>query len=80
MVPYSAERPAFDPSRRYTLEELQDTMEESKSVCREIQRREAVSLDKITNRFFESDNDETEDNFDEDSADGPNDDEECIAA
>ena len=75
MVPNSPGSPAFDPSR-YSLEELQDAMEESKRVCREMQRRDAARLDEIATRLFESDDDETENNFDEDSADGPNDDEE----
>ena len=81
MVPNSPGSPAFDPSR-YSLEELQDAMEESKRVCREMQRRDAARLDEIATRLFESDDDESENISEEDSgsADGPNDDEEHIAA
>jgi hypothetical protein len=55
-------------------------MEESKRVCREMQRRETARLDEIANRLFQSDEDESENNSDEDSADGLDDDEEYIAA
>ena len=81
MVPYSTGSPAFDPSY-YTFEELQEAMEESKRVCREMQRREAARLDEIANRVYESDDEESENNSEEGSgsADGPNDDEEHIAA
>jgi len=75
MVSFSPGSPAFDPSR-YSIEELQDAMEESKRVCREMERREAARLDEIANRLFESDDDDSEHNSDEDSADGPNDDDE----
>ena len=76
---FSPGSPSFDPSR-YTIEELQDSMEESKRVCREMQRRETARLDEIANRLFQSDEDESENNSDEDSADGLDDDEEYIAA
>ena len=76
---FSPGSPSFDPSR-YTIEELQDSMEESKRVCREMQRRETARLDEIANRLFQSDEDESEKNSDEDSADGLDDDEEYIAA
>jgi len=79
MVPFSPGSPSFDPSR-YTIEELQDAMEESKRVCREMERREAARLDEIANRLFESDDDESVNNSDEGSADGPNDDDEYISA
>jgi len=75
MVLFSPGSPTFDPSR-YTIEELQDAMEESKRVCREMERREVARLDEIANRLFESDDDDSEHNSDEDSADGPNDDDE----
>jgi len=55
-------------------------MEESKNICREMQRSAAARLDGIANCLFEGDDDESENNSDEDSADGPNDDEEYIAA
>ena len=73
--------PLFDPSR-YTVEELEDAVEESKRVCREMQMHEAAKVDEIANRLFESDDDESENISEEDSgsADGPNDDEEHIAA
>jgi len=92
--------PAFDPSR-YTYEELEDAMKESKRVCIEMQRREEARIYEITNRLFESDDDEEtiplkntqmvprtvwntsgerESSSDEDSIDGPNDDEEYISA
>jgi len=56
------------------------SLKESKRVCREMQRCEAARLDEIANRLFESDDDESKHNSDEDSADGPNGDEEYIAA
>jgi len=56
MVPFSTGSPSFDPSR-YTIEELRDAIEESKRVCREMQRREAARLDEIANLVFESDDD-----------------------
>ena len=54
----------FDPSR-YTVEELEDAMEEIKSVCREMQRREAARVDEIVNRVYESDDEESENNSEE---------------
>ena len=80
-VTFTPGSPAFDPSR-YTVEELEDAVEESKRVCREIQRREAARVDEIANRLFESDDDESENNSEEGSgsADVRNDDEEHIAA
>ena len=65
--------PAFDPSRRYTVEELEDAAEESKRVCRGMQRREAARVDEIVNRVYESDDDESENNSEKGagSADGP---------
>ena len=66
--------PAFDPSRRYTVEELEDAAEESKRVCRGMQRREAARVDKSANCLFEeSDDEESENNSEKGagSADGP---------
>ena len=74
---FSPGSPAFDPSR-YTIEELQDSMEESKRVCREMQRRETARLDEIANRLFQSDDDESENNSEEDYADGLDNNEEYI--
>ena len=74
---FSPGSPAFDPSR-YTFEELQDSMEESKRVCREMQRRETARLDEIANRLFQSDDDESENNSDDDYTDGLDENEEYI--
>jgi hypothetical protein len=53
-------------------------MEESKRVCREMQRRETARLDEIANRLFQSDDDESENNSDDDYTDGLDENEEYI--
>ena len=45
--------PSFDPAR-YSRQELCDAMKESKRVCKDMERREALRLEEIACRIFES--------------------------
>jgi hypothetical protein len=57
-VPNLPGSPAFDPSR-YTIEELQDAVEESKRVCSEMRRREVARLDEMADRLFQTDDEDS---------------------
>ena len=55
---FSPGSPSFDPSR-YTIEELQDAVEESKRVCSEMRRREVARLDEMADRLFQTDDEDS---------------------